>query len=149
MDKTTPAVGCSGIVDNKYLLITSLDIIGHPPRKSNSRRLVTSKAGKLRSIRSSDALDYESAFIYQANTQYSGEPVGSLAEHLCIEITIYYRSRRADLSAELILDCLEKAGVVANDRFITEQHLYGFVDKNNPRIRIRLYKILGDKKPPF
>lgn len=149
MAKITIDAGINRIVESKYQLITTLEIIGHPPRKSNSRRIIKTKAGHPLLIRSQGALDYETSFLLQAKLQYRGDPVGALKEHIRLDAVVYYRSRQADLSVELVMDCLEKAGIVANDRYITEQHLYGFVDSENPRICIMLYKILGDRKPPF
>lgn len=137
------------IVEGTHELIITLEILGHPPRKSNSRRIVKLKTGRPLLIKSETALSYEASFVQQAKIQYTGDPQGSLKEHLRLDAIIYYKNRQADLSAELIMDCLEKAGVVTNDRYITEQHLYGFTDKDNPRAILRIYKISGEKQPPF
>jgi Holliday junction resolvase RusA-like endonuclease len=51
---------------------------------------------------------------------------------------IYYQSRRSDLSSEMLMDLLQKVGMIKNDRQIVEQHLYGFVDSVKPRVEFSL-----------
>ena len=55
--------------------------------------------------------------------------------------TIYYRSEASDLSDELACDCLQKAGIVKNDRLIEEKHLYRQTDKENPRVELELEEL--------
>lgn len=126
-----------------------LFISGKPPRKSNSRRIVYSGNNKPRVIKSEEALAYVDSFIVQARAQYQGSPLGSINMPLKLEAIIWYPSRRSDLSIELIKDALEKAGVVANDRYIIEEHSWGFIDKNNPRAKLRLTEIDIPDKEPF
>jgi Holliday junction resolvase RusA-like endonuclease len=127
----------------EYDEVLTMEILGQPPRKSNSRRIT--KWGGI--IKSDEALQYVQDFILQA--QYYGEPLGNLNQDLRVDIAVWYKNRRPDLSIELILDCLEKAGVIKNDRYVREHHVYGFVDKENPRVHIKIYTIGGERTPPF
>ena len=66
---------------------------------------------------------------------------GSLKKPLRTHVTVYFPSHRQDLDCSLVYDCLQSAGVVANDRFITEKHEYGFVDKREPRVEITIEEL--------
>lgn len=131
-----------------YNEVVSMVIFGHPPRKSNAR-ILTTNTGSPRIIKSRKALAYVDDFIVQAKSFYTGYPLGSLEQSLRADFVIYYPSRRSDLSVELILDCLEKAEVIKNDRYIQEMRLWGFIDKKDPRTHIKIYTIQGDRTPPF
>ena len=111
-------------------------VLGQLPRKSNGRR--KTRWGGL--IKSQDALDYEVSFIFQIPNELRLH----LTDKISLTATIYYRSNRSDLSDELLCDCIEKAGIIKNDRQIKEKHLYCRVDKENPRVEFEL-KIIGDE----
>ena len=57
------------------------------------------------------------------------------------KLTVFYPSRRSDLACDLVYDCLQATGVVANDRYITEKHEYLRVDPLNPRVEIELWGV--------
>ena len=125
--------------------------LGNPPRKSNQRRLVRRGRGKDAKpmfIKSSEALQYERDFIKQSLGAHKQE-WGSLKEDLRLDINVWYINRRPDLSIELIMDCLSKAKIIKDDRYIREQRIFGYVDKYTPRISIRLYRITGERVPKF
>ena len=62
--------------------------------------------------------------------------VGSRDQRLSVSFWVRYRTYRPDLSTELILDMLEKAGVISNDRWVFEKHECKAVDRNNPGVDI-------------
>jgi len=138
--------------NREYELLAEFTVDGQPPRKSNQRRLVTRGRGpkaKAMIIKSDAARAYVEHFALSVPGEYRDRAFGSLEENLRVDVVVYYTSRRPDLSVELIKDCLENAGVIKNDRYIREEHLYGFVDKENPRTSIRLYRIPSDRTSPF
>jgi Holliday junction resolvase RusA-like endonuclease len=138
-------------VIEEYELLTEFVIIGQPPRKSNQRRIVRRGRGKNARpmlIKSAEALQYEKDFILQVTGPHK-QQWGSLKEDLRLDINIWYPNRRPDLSTELIKDCLTKAEVIKDDRYIREERTNGYVDKENPRISIRLYRITGTRTPKF
>ena len=100
-------------------------------------------------IKSKEAREYLSHFKASVPEKYRDLNLGSLKDDLRLDIIVWYTSRRPDLSVELIKDCIEAAGVIKNDRYIREEHLYGFVDKQDPRINIRLYSISSNRSLPF
>jgi|SRR3989338_9120014 len=111
-------------------------ILGEPASKANSRKLVRVHGQPL-FIKSKKARGYESDFLAQARPCADGPIEGSLAfiGHF------FYRSERPDLDASLVFDCLQKAGVIKNDRQIREIHVYHGIDKENPRAEILLEKL--------
>lgn len=126
------------IIYTIYKQLAQFDIDGQPPRKSNQRQLVTrGRGGKPMFIKSKAARDYVENFSEKVPEKFK-KKWGSLKDDLRVDIHVWYPDRRSDLSVELILDCLEKAEVIKNDRYIREHHAYGHVDKENPRISITL-----------
>jgi Endodeoxyribonuclease RusA len=112
----------------------SLNILGEPASKANSRKLVHYN-GMSRLIKSEKALTYSEAFKLQTKplqTLMSGD--------LKVTMVIYYASRRPDLDESLILDLLQ--GVVyENDRQVKIKHIYWALDRENPRAHIIVDKI--------
>jgi len=56
-------------------------------------------------------------------------------------VRVWYQSRRNDLDVSLLMDCLQRCGVIENDRSIREQHLFGYVDPEAPRVEVELYAL--------
>jgi len=76
------------------------------------------------------------AFALQVPAKYRNILLGGLKKPLRLIATVFYQSRRSDLDVSAIMDGLQAAGVIANDRFIIEQHLYAEVDSANPRVEL-------------
>lgn len=112
----------------------SATILGEPASKSNSRRAVRIH-GKPRFIKSAKALTYEKNFLLQVAQYLPPAPITGL---LAAEIRIWYGSRRPDLDPSLILDILQRSGVIKNDRQVREIHSFWNLDPPNPRAYIRL-----------
>lgn len=111
-------------------------IDGQPPRKSNQRRIVYNR-GTPRSIKSQNALDWTKSALAQVPAD-ARQSLGSLDDPLHVEMDIWYKSRRPDLSGELVLDMLQKAGVIADDRYVYSLFLYKHFDKRQPGVDIRI-----------
>ena len=107
-------------------------ILGEPASKANSRRLIL--VGKHpRSIKSEKALNYEKYALAQIRP-----PAEPFDCEVCMVAHIHYCTQRPDLDESLIMDILEKGGVVKNDRRIREKHIFHYIDKENPRARITI-----------
>jgi len=113
-------------------------IIGEPASKANSRRLVTI-GGKPRVIKSKKALDYSKQFEKQARP-----PAQPITGDVKMAVKIWYKTRRPDLDPSLIMDLLQKVGVIENDRQIKEIHAVHALDKENPRSEVRITKLRND-----
>ena len=111
-----------------------LTIFGEPASKANSRRLVA-RGGKPMFIKSEKALDYADSFKRQCPDFYH-----PFEGDVCVEITIYYASRRPDLDESLILDLLEGVTYL-NDRQVKRKVIQWGLDKENPRCHIRVTPI--------
>lgn len=105
----------------------SQEIAGEPASKSNSRRLVRIK-GKVRVIKSEKALNYKKHFLEQVKPPSS--PIEGDVE---LGVIVWYATRRPDLDVSLIMDLLQDAEVIKNDRQIKVIKAYHQLDKENPR----------------
>jgi len=106
--------------------------------KNRRRMLKSQRTGKMFSAKSDAAGKYLADFCAQVPARYRNLGIGSLTAPLRLIMSVWYVSRRSDLDIELVMDGLQAAGVIANDRFIVEIHAYGHVDAANPRVEIIL-----------
>tara|TARA_R110000823_G_scaffold216020_2_gene345596 strand:- start:400 stop:786 length:387 start_codon:yes stop_codon:yes gene_type:complete len=117
-------------------------ILGEAASKANSRRLV-SVGGKPRFIKSKKALEYSKGFAQQLKP-----PAECITHDVQVSIVMWYRTRRPDLDPALVFDLLQPL-VIKNDRQIKVIHAYHGLDKETPRVWIRVLKILDDFTLPF
>lgn len=115
-------------------------ILGSPQSKANSRRLVNF-GGRPRFIKSQAAMDYSTAFLLQCPVL---DPLFEGDVH--VELQIYYSSRRPDLDESLILDLLQ-GRAYRNDRQVRKKTVYGGVDRDRPRIELRIEALAGGAGP--
>ena len=117
-----------------YHWIWEATILGEPASKSNRRQIVKI-GGKTRLIKSKKALAYAKEFHLQA-------PRMPLREHILGDVLmwcrIHYASRRPDLDESLILDALQAAEIIKNDRQIKAKVVLWALDRENPRSEIKL-----------
>lgn len=107
-------------------------IYGQVPSKSNGYRI-----GNNRLYKSKELLQYEESFRLQTLTHHD-----NISKEFGINIIVYFQSNRSDLdnAAKIILDCLQKCGIIANDRLCVRLVMIKKIDKVNPRIEIFLYE---------
>lgn len=129
-----------------YELVCKFTIPGKLPRKSNSRMFVGTK-GKPRLIKSKEALKYIENLTEAVPEEYRDLEIGSITEDILVVANVYYPTRRSDLSTELLLDGLEKVGVIKNDRYVREKIESGLIDPDNPRVEVQIYKVLNNHTP--
>jgi Holliday junction resolvase RusA-like endonuclease len=101
-----------------------------------NRKIQAVKHGRAFSFKNPAVAAYERDFRLQVPSECRGLLLGGLASPLRAIIAVFYRSRRSDLDCALVYDCLQNAGVIANDRYIIEKHEYAGVDPHNPRVEI-------------
>jgi len=110
---------------------------GQPPRKSNSRMVVRDRRGRTRVIKSPEAR----AWVAQALLAIVPEDrreLGSAQEPLRIEFDCYYATRRPDLSIELVLDVLEHADVISDDRHVYQFTARKHFSKERPGVWVKI-----------
>lgn len=136
-------------------LIYRFEIVGQPARKSNQRQIKwiyrkksdpkrhTKGAKRPIVIKSDKAIAWMKEAIAQVPAEFK-LGLGSLKVPLGITFFITYRNERPDLSAELICDMLEEAGVISNDRYLREKHLYWFKNRERQGVKILIFSSLDD-----
>ena len=111
-------------------------ILGSPQSKANSRKAVSlpRKGGgrRLAFIKSEAARAYAYDFGLQCPVL---DPM--FEQDVCVEMVIYYATRRNDLDESLILDCLQ-GRVYRNDRQVRRKIIEGRIDGKRPRTEIRI-----------
>lgn len=118
-------------------------LYGVSQQKGNSRQIVTNKrTGKPMVIKSSKALKAADDFISQLQVQKQSEALEGLIH---LDIVFYYPNNRHDLDDSLICDCLQKAGIIKNDRQIVEKILIKYIDRKNPRVFIYIAELSNYK----
>lgn len=138
------AEGQSGIADEKGLI--EFVIFGEPASKANSRRIAVVNR-KPRVIKSAKALFYGLNALRQIPVFARKRLEGPVS----VSMTIFYATERPDLDESLILDLLQdihsgsgesrkliQAGVYRNDRQVREKHIYHGIDRDSPRVCIRI-----------
>lgn len=132
--------------------ITSFWLSGQPPRKSNGRTMANrvSKSGKpyLASIKSQKALDWcKSAALEIPRAARLG--LGSAKSPVSVVFHVYYKTRKPDLSIELIMDVLQKNGVLSDDRHVYHYEAFKHFNKNAPGVQVQIYPYKYDAGEDF
>jgi len=109
-------------------------ILGEPASKANQRRIVR-MGGKPRLIKSKKALAYAKEFHQQAPRMPLRETILGDVLMWC---RIHYATRRPDLDESLIMDALQAAEIIGNDRQIKAKVVLWALDRENPRSEIKL-----------
>ena len=113
-------------------------ILGEPASAKNQRQIVVIR-GKPRIIKSKKALAYTKSFAAQATPL---DPL--ITTDVSLRIDAFYASRRPDLAClDLIMDCLQGVAY-SNDRQVKATQCFWNLDKENPRVRIRVRSIHVD-----
>lgn len=115
--------------------LVSHTVMGQLPSMKNRRRIIPGR-GKRRPmiIKSEEAMAYEEAFLASIPPEKRigyGGPVS-------LKVRVWYQSRRSDLSTELLMDLLQKAGIILNDRQVVHVEAFKGLDPERPRVHFTL-----------
>jgi Holliday junction resolvase RusA-like endonuclease len=80
-------------------------------------------------------------FVLQVPSRFRGLKIGSLTNPLRLIASVFYASHRSDLDVSAVMDGLQAAGVIANDRYLFEILAYKHVDPVNPRCEIMVEEL--------
>jgi len=126
----------------------SFVVYGQVRRKGN-RRIIARRgvSGRPFLPKSKEAQAYEQTFAWQtATVQPRG--LGSKERLLLVTGDVYYRHRfQGDLSIELVLDCMQKAGIITDDRYVVHHGIWRRVDHERPRLELTVTEILASEYP--
>lgn len=107
-------------------------LLGPIYAKGNRRRLVPNqRTGKTHSIKSREAEAMVASYVLQLRVAWRNRP--PLTEPVRLTATLYYQHPNCDLDESLVMDCLQQAGVLTNDRLIKEKHVVWRLDRARPR----------------
>jgi Holliday junction resolvase RusA-like endonuclease len=119
---------------------------GALPSKANSRKVATvgpKHARRTLFIKSQEARDYDDQFRVAVQSSNLGNALPFDAAALEIDVTVYQDSLRRDLDIELLCDCLQRSGVITNDRKFWRKVSERKIDKQNPRVEFFIRKRKG------
>lgn len=99
--------------------------------KANSRKVIINKrTGKPMVIKQDGAFRFQKDFMLQVKKipePYEGK--------VSLSACVYYPDNRQDLEIELLKDCIEKAGIIKNDKQIVEySRVQRRISKDRPRV---------------
>lgn len=131
--------------------VLQFTILGQAASKANQRRLVPTKDGRVRSIKSAKALEFRASMLRQIPPACRVRMQGKVA----VTLRMFYRTELPDMDESLVLDVLQtqwrklkvggtvrreliQPGVYENDRQVRERHTYHGVDARNPRVEIEV-----------
>lgn len=115
-----------------------ITIQGNTPSKSNCYKIIQIKGysslGKTKALK-----DYEDSFMWQIGS-YRNLHIDRPFEFY---IDVYYPSKRSDLdnALKIVLDCLQRTDTITNDNNCCKIVARKFIDKEHPRIVIRIVAI--------
>lgn len=118
--------------------VLALWLPGQPPRKSNQRVLRRTGAGKPIITKSNKAIQWVD-FVVITTPNWAKKGLGSREHPLDIELWCFYRSNRGDLSIELVLDALQKASVISNDRYVFRFVAHKIINKEQQGVLALIY----------
>ena len=108
---------------------------GRPVSGANSQRIF--KAGGKRTVhKSKAAVAWRESAALQLRAQRGR--TAPVATDCAVTLHIYRAVNAGDVDnfAKVILDAMQDAGVLDNDRHVAELHLYRHTDKARPRVEI-------------
>lgn len=107
-------------------------IYGQVVAKANHYKTVPDGAGGKRIIKDDAIRDYERSFLEQCKV-YAGRCIDRPFK---FHAKVYYRNWSYDIdnSIKTILDCLQMAQAITNDKLCIEIHAYKAIDRTNPRV---------------
>lgn len=113
-------------------------ILGKVPSKSNCYKIITI-AGHASLCKQKVLKDYERAFFMQCRCRGA-----MIAQPFKLTVDVYHENNRPDLdnAFKIILDCLQTCKAIKNDRHCCEINARKLIDKNNPRIVLKIEELL-------
>jgi len=111
-------------------------LLGAPKSGTNSKRIVRF-GPRMALIKSKAAINWQSSLVAQLQQQYTEAPM----QHTVALSLTFYRAKRVgdiDNPVKPVMDALEKAGVLLNDKQVCELHVVRSLDRANPRVELTL-----------
>ena len=118
-------------------------IYGQIIAKANHYQAVPGKGGTKRIIKDEKIRDYENSFISQCQI-YRNKHISS---RFRLFVRVWYSSVRFDLdnSLKTLLDCLQMAGAIENDKLCFQIEAEKRIDKYHPRVEFAILEVNEQK----
>lgn len=112
--------------------------------KANHYQAVPGKDGTKRIIKDDKIRAYERSFMAQC-TKYRNRRISS---RFRLFVRVWHSSERFDLdnSLKTLLDCLQMAGAIADDKLCYQIEAEKKIDKYHPRVEFALQEVNEQKK---
>lgn len=112
-----------------------------PPSVNSYHRSVTLRSGLAKVLISREGRAWKKKALQLVAMQKPQTFEGSVV----VTLTVYFRDKRRDLDnvVKPSLDLLQAAGVLVNDRTVTELHMYRHTDRGNPRVEVTVSAALN------
>lgn len=107
--------------------------------------MVVRNRGRTRVIKSAEARAWVQQSLLTIPPEAKLE-LGSAQRPLCILFEVFYETRQPDLSVELVLDTLEKAGVISNDRHVYEYTAKKYFSREMPGVLVHVGYLVEDRE---
>ena len=119
-------------------------IYGQIVAKTNHYQAVPGKAGEKRIIKDEAIRAYERSFMEQC-TKYRGRRIST---RFRLFVRVWHSSVRFDLdnSLKTLLDCLQMAGAITDDKLCFQIEAEKRIDKYHPRIEFALLEVNEQKQ---
>lgn len=117
------------------------------PVSSNHAYIYRRRGGAILNDRARQWMAQAEMVISNEMQQQHWETIGK--EKVVVEVTHYWQDRRCrdtSNSYKILLDSLENCGVFENDRYAIVRQQDFFVDRDNPRVELVIYR-LADEDP--
>ena len=102
----------------------------------NGKRLSV-RGGKPHSVKSAACKAFEQDFGLQCPPSAKKH----LTSDVEVSLDLFYPSRLQDLDGSIVYDLLQACGVVSNDRQVKVKHEHWHLDRENPRVVVRVTEI--------
>lgn len=119
-------------------------ILGQIVGKANHYQAVPGRNGEKRIIKDGKIRAYERSFMEQC-TKYRNRRVSS---RFRLFVRVWHGSVRFDLdnSLKTLLDCLQMAGAITDDKLCYQIEAEKHIDKRNPRVEFALLEVNEQKR---
>ena len=117
----------------------SATIQGEPAPQARSHDIVLAD-GMARLVKSRPVRVWQNLALSQLLNR---RPLRPFAQDLALDCQFWSSSRRPVVDEGVVIETLERAAIIAHGRQICEKHVFAAIDRDSPRITVRLAAV-GD-----
>ena len=112
--------------------------------KANNRQAgVNRRSGKLYNRKSPQAQDCVKFYLQQLKKKWGN--LSTIEGPIRIGVDVYHSNKKFDLDVQLLMDILQKAKVIKNDRQVMAIATVKRFDKRDPRCEVSIFAFTGSE----